>query len=332
MALTVLKPGLLTTIQDLGRIGYQKHGMMMSGAMDSVSLRIANLLVGNEENEGALEVTLAGPSLRFEEDTLIAITGGNLSPAINKKAIPLSRPISVRKGSVLTFGPPKYGCRSYLACAGGFLLPKVLRSMSTYLRANLGGYKGRALEQGDVIKLKTPSQLGKKLMHSLPLPVGKDYKASRWEVNRGFKPDSSQHEVRLIKGPHFSDFTKSSQEALWNQAFNISSQSDRMGYRLTGDPLILEKPLELLSEPVTFGTVQVPPNGEPIILLADRQTIGGYPKIAQVAAVDLPTIAQTKPGESLLFKEISLEEAEKLFLVQEREINQLKASLYVKEF
>ncbi|WP_227939794.1 biotin-dependent carboxyltransferase family protein [Alkalihalobacillus deserti] len=333
MALTILKPGLLTTIQDLGRIGYQKHGIIISGAMDSVSLRLANLLVGNEEDEGVLELTLSGPTLRFEKDTLIAITGGDLSPTINQKEIPLSKAVHVKKGSVLTFGPSKYGCRSYLACAGGFQITKVFGSMSTYLRASLGGFHGRALKQGDVIELRMPSQLSKNLIQSIPLTEGRAFQASRWTMSQALLPSSTQERgVRLIKGPQFSDFTKVSQEVLWSKAFKISPQSDRMGCRLEGEPLRLEKSMEVLSEPVTLGTIQVPPDGNPIILLADRQTIGGYPKVAQVAAVDLPIIAQAKPGDQLFFKEILLEEAEQLYLQREKDITHLKTGLYLKGY
>jgi antagonist of KipI len=331
MALTILKPGLLTTVQDLGRIKYQQHGVIVSGAMDSFSLRVANLLVGNDEAEGVLEVTLSGPTIRFEEDTLFSITGADLSPTINQQVIPLWKPILARKGSVLSFGPSKFGCRSYLAIAGGFLLEKVLGSMSTYIRAGIGGFQGRALVQGDVIRFKRPSPAAIQLIKGMNISEGITYQATNWTINQSILSFANHKRVvRLIRGPHFDYFKKESKNSLFQEKFKVSPQSDRMGYRLTGHSLLLEKPLELLSEAVTFGTIQVPPDGNPIILLADRQTIGGYPKIGQIAAVDLSIIAQAKPGEGIFFEEITLQEAERLYIQREQELACLKAGLWLK--
>ncbi|GAE26415.1 allophanate hydrolase 2 subunit 2 [Halalkalibacter wakoensis JCM 9140] len=277
MTLSIIKPGLLTTIQDLGRSGFQKHGVIMSGAMDSRSLRLANLLVGNEESEAALEITLVGPSIKFEQDALIAIAGGDLSPSINQHPVPMYRQIYVRKNSVLSFGPVKSGCRSYLAVSGGFLVEKVLGSKSTYLRANLGGYKGRPIQTGDV--LAVGEGLLKDQIRKEDGPSG--FIANQWAISTRFYKRKDPT-IRVIAGPHFEQFSECSQKAFFQQPFRVTPKSDRMGYRLSGASLTLKKPLELVSEAVHFGTIQVPPDGNPIVLLADRQTIGGYPKMLKL--------------------------------------------------
>ncbi|KHF39093.1 biotin-dependent carboxyltransferase family protein [Halalkalibacter okhensis] len=327
MALMVMKPGLLTTIQDLGRTGYQKHGVIQSGAMDPYSLRLANLLVGNEEGEATIEITLAGPSFKFEIDALFAITGGDLSPTINQKQVPLNRPIYVKAGSVLTFGPAKSGCRSYLAVASGLDVPNVMGSKSTYLRAGVGGFYGRALETGDVIffqQRNKPFSFFEANNHK-----AEAFQTTNWGV-RSSAIQNSKPVVRIIPGPHFQQFTKVSQEDLFHCTFQVTPQSDRMGYRLSGQTLQVEDQLEIISEAVTFGTIQVPPDGNPIILLADRQTIGGYPKIGQVIDVDIPIIAQLKPGERISFKPVSIYEAERLFHKRERDLKGLKAAILLK--
>ncbi|MCL7749656.1 biotin-dependent carboxyltransferase family protein [Halalkalibacter alkaliphilus] len=328
MALRVIKPGLLTTIQDLGRTGFQKHGVIMSGAMDPLSLRLANLLVGNEEGEAALEMTLAGPSLRFEADTIFAICGGDLSPTINQKPVPIHRPIYVKRDSVLSFGPAKAGCRGYLAVAGGFEIPKVMGSKSTYLRAGVGGYRGRALEAGDVITYQKQKNI-------LPFFEETEHKnapfcTTGWGI-QSYLFHRPKQVVRIIPGPHFEQFTKESREDLFHCKFKVTPQSDRMGYRLSGQLLRLGEQMELLSEAVTLGTIQVPPDGNPIILLADRQTIGGYPKIGQVIDVDIPVIAQLKPGERISFKSVSIYEAERLLLKREMDLKELKAGILLKQ-
>ncbi|ARK28590.1 biotin-dependent carboxyltransferase family protein [Halalkalibacter krulwichiae] len=330
MTLTILKPGLLTTIQDLGRAGYLQQGIIMSGAMDTISLRLANLLVGNAEGEGALEITLAGPEIFFEENTLIAITGADLSPTINRQSIPLSKPIYVQKGSILSFGPAKQGCRSYLAVGGGFKIPKVLNSVSTYLRAKIGGYNGRALQAGDVLSVSAQSKRPVYIKKNLTIEKGTHFKTTSWIVSPDITANLQEKVVRLLPGPHLKLFKEESIAVLQQQSFQITAQSDRMGYRLKGPPLQLRTPVDLLSEAVTFGTIQVPADGQPIILLADRQTIGGYPRIGQVVSVDLPIVAQAKPGETLSFKMISFEEAERLFVEREKQLAQLKAAIRLK--
>lgn len=326
MNIEVLRPGLLTSIQDLGRSGYQKHGVIVSGSMDPYSLRLANLLVGNDEGEAALEITLMGPSLRIEQDILLAITGGNLSPTVAGVPIPMWRPVYLKGGSLLKFGECKTGCRSYLAIAGGYQIPEVLGSKSTYLRAGLGGYQGRALQKGDVLQSKPPQERSLKIIQQVAKKgLAASFVSTAWYVGRGHIPQNSQHiTIRMMRGRQFDQFTSASIEQLLHSSFRVTPQSDRMGYRLFGSSLKLANPRDMISEAIALGTVQVPPDGNPIILLADRQTAGGYPKIAQIATVDVPVVAQSKPGAAIWFQEITVAEAEKLYLAREAVVKQLK--------
>ncbi|UPG65675.1 biotin-dependent carboxyltransferase family protein [Metabacillus endolithicus] len=332
MSITTLRSGLLTTIQDLGRYGYQKYGVIVSGAMDSYSLRIANLLVGNSKEEAALEITLMGPTLLVEKDMLIAITGGDLSPTIEGVSVPLWRPVFVKKGSKLQFGAQKSGCRTYLAVAGGFAVQRMMKSKSTYLRAEIGGYQGRAIQEGDVLETNPISEGAFSQIEKLK---NKQYKGAflttNWSVRwNEFLPLTKNPNIRVLPGAQFEQFTANSKQQFFTQSFRVSPQSDRMGYRLSGPSIELEEKLEMLSEAVAHGTIQIPPDGNPIILLADRQTTGGYPKIGQVATVDLPVVAQVMPGQSLSFTEITLEKAERLYLEREKSLKQLAVSINYK--
>jgi antagonist of KipI len=311
MSVEVLQSGLCTTVQDMGRFGHQQHGVIVSGAMDTLALRLANRLVGNPENDAALEITLLGPKLKFYEDQLIAICGGIFSPMIDGKPVPSWRPVWVKRGSVLEFGQAKKGCRAYISFAGGIDVPQVLGSRSTYLRAEIGGYKGRPLKKGDHLQM---NQLNDNRMQLIGLLANKcdriPFVAADWYIGEIMLPSYEKSTVRVIRGPQFDQFSQESRRAFFEQEFQITPQSDRMGYRLSGSRLELEQPLELLSEAVTAGTIQVPSDGQPIILMADRQTTGGYPKLGFVASVDLPILAQRKPGTTIRFKEISLMEAQ----------------------
>ncbi|MFS0644368.1 biotin-dependent carboxyltransferase family protein [Siminovitchia sp. 179-K 8D1 HS] len=328
----VLRPGLMTTVQDLGRTGYQKYGVITSGAMDSLAHRIANLLVGNNETEAALEITLIGPAIQFEEDALIAITGGDLSPAVDGKQVRSWRPVFVKKGTRLDFKYAVKGCRAYLAVAGGIDVPIVMGSKSTYLRAAVGGYKGRALQAGDSLLFGPCSTISKKIMEHLSGQCqNKPFAESSWAAAEGLYPSLENHKpIRTMKGPQFYWFQTASQADLFEKPFSVTTESDRMGYRLKGPSLHLKETKEMVSEAINTGSIQVPPDGNPIILLADRQSVGGYPKIGQIASADLPLIAQTKPGETISFEEISLEEAQELSLEMETSIEQLKQGIHLK--
>lgn len=320
MSIRILHAGFLTSIQDLGRYGYQKYGIVVGGAMDSFAHRMANLIVGNNENAPTLEMTIKGAVLQFEEDTLFSICGGDLLPEINGESVPSFRPIIAKKGTILHFKGCKSGCRAYLAIAGGFDVPLVLGSYSTYLRAGIGGYKGRVLQEGDIICHGNHTLLSRKISSSLNM--------AKWRVSsKMYSGYLNKNTVRFIRGKEWNWFTKEAQGIFQNGEFLIGTNSDRMGYRIEGTKLQLSMPSEMISEAVTMGTVQVPSDGSPIILLADRQTTGGYPKIAQIARVDLPILAQSKPGDKLHFQEITLCEAQHLFLKKEREIWNLKKQI-----
>ena len=325
----VLKAGLFTSIQDLGRTGYQKNGVIVSGVMDAFSLRIANLLVGNPEKEAAMEITMIGPQLKIGKNTMIAITGADLSPMINGERVPMWRPVYIIQDTILQFGACQTGCRTYLSVAGGYDIKAVMGSKSTYLRAGIGGFSGRALRKGDVLQVSPVKG------HQLPFikklqknNQTKNFISSLWYVQEPLGLASSKNIViRVTRGNEFSLFDAVSQKKFFGKSFQITTQSDRMGYRLAGDALTLENPTEMLSEAVTFGTIQVPSDGQPIILLADCQTTGGYPKIAQVARVDLTILAQTKPGQIIRFSEISLQEAEELYIKREIYLQEIKRAI-----
>lgn len=335
MSLTIMKPGLLTTVQDLGRDGYQQQGVIVSGAMDRYALRMANLLTGNTQGMAALEVTMWGPAIQFEQASLVAICGAPFEPRINGRIVPLWRPVWVRAGEILEFGSCSSGARAYLAVAGGVDVPLVLGSRSTYLRAQIGGHEGRALLAGDVLPIGEPSSLAASYMANIePELTASPFTAASWFIGELNRP--AYHEeplVRFVRGREYHQFTEASKEAFTSHRFRVSSQSDRMGYRLEGPDIQMDNRVELLSSAVVFGTVQVPPQGSPIILMADRQTVGGYPRIAQVASVDLPILAQVRPGDWIRFDEITLEEAEQMYSLAEQLMRRLECAigLYLKQ-
>ncbi|MYN12960.1 5-oxoprolinase/urea amidolyase family protein [Pusillimonas sp. TS35] len=310
MSIAVLKPGLLTTVQDLGRTGFQHLGISVGGAMDSRAHRLANLLAGNDGDAAALEITFGGPTLRFDSPACFALAGAQLRARLNGEPVPNYRPLIARAGDTLAFGAREAGLRAYLAVHGGFDLPRVMGSYSTYLRGGFGGLAGRALRTGDTLKLATP----------LPA-TGLDALARRlWEI-RIYLPAplalQPRAALRLIRGAHAVLFTQDAIQSLFSASFTVSADADRMGYRLTGPSLSLIKPTQLLSEATATGSIQVPADGQPIVLMADRQTVGGYAKIGHVASVDLPHVAQRMPGETLRFEEVTVEQAQALDIARE---------------
>lgn len=320
MTIQVVRPGLLTTVQDTGRPGLQSRGIGPGGAMDLLALRLANLLVGNELSAAALELTLTGPALRFDADALIAITGASLSPAIDGAPAPSGHAILVRAGTALTFGECTAGCRAYLAVSGGIDLPVVLGSRATHLRAHFGGVEGRALRAGDPLPIGTPSRDAGQLMARLG-KGGRTWIADRAGFSRELTGATALNApLRLLPGADTDRLSIDGRRAMLDATFRVSTRSDRMGYRLEGAVLEVAVAGDLTSEAVTWGTVQLPPDGQPIILLADRQTTGGYPVIGHVAAVDLPVIAQRKPGDQLRFVATTLAAAQHALLERERTI------------
>lgn len=325
MSITVLKPGLLTTIQDLGRPCYQKYGVIVSGAMDTYSARLSNIIVGNSENEAVLEITLIGPSLKLEKGTLFSLTGANLSPTIDGKSIPIGRAIYLMNDCILEFGTFINGCRAYLAVAGGFDIPIVMNSKSTYLRAGFGGFKGRALKKNDVLKIGTKSKLSTNIVKSFN--GNATFVLSSWHLKSFIDINPENTVIRVFEDRNIKDFKEESIEKFFSTKFTVSSKSDRMGYKLFGEKIELKHTLEMISEPVNLGTIQIPPDGNPIILLSDRQTTGGYPKIANVASVDIQKIVQLKPNDKITFKKITLEEATQLYFERETVVRELKESI-----
>ncbi len=332
MTISVEKPGLLSTMQDLGRYGAQKYGVIASGAMDAFAHKSANILLGNPETEATLEITVLGPSLQFDSASLIAICGANMSPTVNGIPVPMWRPVLINEGESLKFGASREGCRCYLAIAGGFNVPLEMNSYSTYLRAGIGGLNGRALREGDRLSAKTPSSLGKRITAKLLSLIGQEtFAATSWFVSYEMMPPYRPNPtVRVIEGPQFSWYDQETVSDFLSKEFKVQSQSDRMGYRLQGPPLTLVKRRELLSEPVTFGTVQVPPDGNPIVLMTDRQTTGGYPKIAQVISADLPVLAQAQIGSSVHFQLVSLRDAQEENLIMNLDLNFLYKSVQMR--
>lgn len=327
MSIRVLSSGLLTTLQDLGRIGRQRAGIPVCGAMDRTALRIANLLVGNPHDAAALEATLIGPALEFDEPTLIAITGADFGAAINDQPIPAWHAVYVPRGGKLRVGSHGPGCRPYIAIAGGLDVPGVFGSRSTYVRAEFGGLDGRALRAGDTLRAGLPGELSCAIQHSLDGAA--DHPAiAKWTIGAPVRPRySADPIVRVIEDAQTHELTAESRERFFGAPFRVSASSDRMGYRLDGLELALGRPIEMLSEGVAFGTIQLPPGGAPIVLMADRQTTGGYPRIGTVASVDLPLIAQLKPGDRVRFRPISLADAQRLYLAHEDDLTQARASI-----
>ncbi|MGE1063390.1 biotin-dependent carboxyltransferase family protein [Megasphaera paucivorans] len=326
MSIFVLRPGMLSTLQDRGRQGYQKYGVLVSGAMDEEALRLGNILVGNEQSEAALEITMMGPVLKFSENLLIALTGADLQPTVNDTVIPMWRPVLIKAGSVLRFGRPVQGCRTYLCVSGGYNVPSVMGSKSTYLRAGFGGFKGRAVQTGDVLELGEISSLGRRITHSLE-DAGV-YKTSRWYIQPAYRLNCENGQpIRITKGLQYKYFSETAKHHLVSKDFRITIHADRMGYRLDGCKLELANPLEMISEAAVQGTIQVPADGNPIILMSDRQSVAGYPKIAQVSMADMSRLAQCKPGEKLRFSLITSQQAEGLLLQREQYIKDVAVSV-----
>lgn len=322
----IVDPGLLTTVQDLGRFGYQKHGVTQSGAMDPVALRVANSLVGNDEGAAGLEMTLKGPVIEFRRDALIAICGADLSPEIADVGLPTWCAIFVQRGSVLRFGEVRWGCRAYLAISGGVAVPEVMGSRATYLHARIGGVEGRSLQVGDDLPVGRPHEDAPRVVLDAaaslgPLPFALSDRRLTLEDALGLY--GGKRPVRVMRGPHPDMFDERGRQTFLTEAFKVSPRSDRMGYRLSGPVLGSSKRDELISSAVLTGTVQVPAGGEPIVLMADRQTTGGYPVIAQVATADLPMVAQLKPGDEIRFEEVTIEQAQSALHAQRDRLRSL---------
>lgn len=328
--ITVMKSGLQDTIQDTGRKGYQKFGVVVSGAMDPFSHRVANLLVGNEGQEATLEMTLVGPRLLFEQDAVISVCGGDLQPKIAGVPVPMWKPVFIRKGSELAFGAAVAGSRAYLAVAGGIDIPVVMNSQSTYVKAKIGGFHGRALQTGDLLPIANPTGVSTSIKQNLETNE-EAFRAADWQIAAKLLPNlSNRYVIRVMRGRQYDFFDGQSQNVFWNEPFTVSSLSDRMGYRINGPALKLKEQTEMISEAVTYGSIQVPTDGNPIILAADRQTTGGYPKIGQISSINFTKLAQAKAGDQLTFNEVTIMESQKLMALQEMNLKELRAYISTK--
>ena len=304
----ILDGGMFTIVQDLGRYGYQRYGLPVSGAMDAFALRAANLLVGNSEDDAGLEMTLAGPHLRFLDETVVAITGADLAPTLDGNPFPMWQPVAVQKDAELLFHGINDGVRAYLAIAGGVDVPPMLGSRSTYTRANIGGLEGRALVHGDRIAAST----------------GMDRVEGR-RFPRGAVPRYGHaHRLRVTPGQQFDAFTEHGIETFLSSSYTVTPRSDRIGYRLEGSPIEHKAGADIVSDGIPLGAVQVTGDGMPIVLLADRGTTGGYTKIATVISADIMRLAQAAPGDAVTFQEVSLEEAQAALLEQESLIQEIR--------
>lgn len=314
MGIRILKGGMLTTVQDLGRTGYQSQGFSVAGVMDVRSFKIANLLLDNPENEAVLEFTLIGPTLEFTSSTIIAITGGDFQPTLNGEPVEMYRALYINKGDILKFGSARTGSRGYIAFSSYLNIPVVMGSRCTNLKSSLGGFKGRKLQAGDYIGFRIKRRY-------LPFFLSRKLEPDRF--------DDVQAELRVVMGPQDDLFSKQGLETFLTQEYTVTSDFDRMGCRLEGPFIAPKKGSDIISDGIAFGSIQVPAHGKPIILLADRQTTGGYGKIATVASVDIPKLVQRKTDHKIRFRAISVEEAQELYLNEIKELDAMRKTIHV---
>jgi antagonist of KipI len=307
----VLEPGILTTVQDLGRYGFSQFGVPPSGALDTFSFRAGNLLVGNGEGEACLETTLLGLKIKALKEIVISITGGNLCPTLNEEPLAMWKTHLLVEGDVIRFKRVRAGCRAYLAVSGGFVVPKVMGSFSTYLSGNFGGLEGRKLRRGDILYA----------LHLFP-PLNK--LGLQFPMDRISSPEK-RVPLRVIPGPQDDHFTEEGFQTFCSSSYSVTPQCDRMGVRLEGPKIERRPDVEesIISEGLIAGAIQVPGDGKPIIILTELVT-GGYTKIATIVSADLPRVAQLKPGDQVRFITISIEEANDLLREQEERLKGFK--------
>ena len=328
MKVSVLSAGFLTSVQDLGRTGYRQSGISIGGALDSHALRVANALVGNEDSAAGLEATLGKLRLRFDDQRVVAWCGGAFAVRIGDENLPSGHAGVVAKGEEFIMVAPNAGSHAWLAISGGIEVPPVLGSRSTDLRGNFGGLEGRTLRDGDELPLgtqegrfETATLIGRRSQTAAPW-------ISEWSAPAPWATTAARDRfLRVVRGPDWTRFAAEAQAALVGAPFTVTLDSDRMGARLDGPNLPRHDASDLLSEAVAPGTLQVPPNGKPILLLGDCQTMGGYPKIAHVITVDLPIAAQLWPCDLVRFHEVSLADAQKLLREREEDFARFRLGL-----
>ena len=323
MPLFLTRAGFLTTVQDLGRAGFRQFGVSPGGALDPHGLRVANLLVGNDESAAGLEITFGGLHSRISDDRIAAWCGGDFEARCGSQSIPAGHPFLLRGDEELSIDRPRIGCRAWLAISGGLDVPLVLGSRSTDLRATFGGFNGRALRDGDNIPLAQHPEHATRLIDKL-----RAKKIAPWKPPHDWSTPAQREPVlRFVRGTDCGRFNDVTIQRIMDDAFIVSPDSDRMGVRFDAPELNRTDNVDLISEAVAPGTVQVPPSGKPILLLGDCQTIGGYPKIAHVITVDLPVAAQLRAGDQVRFREVSLAEAHRLWLERESNLAQFRRGL-----
>lgn len=298
----IITPGILTTVQDFGRVGVMKNGFTQNGAMDRYSMTVANRLCGNCDSAPVLEMTVLGITAKFTQDTVICVSGADFGAKINDKPIKRNKAYKINKGDILSMGAAKSGMRAYLAVAGGIVSEYVFGSASTNLKFAFGGHFGKKLQSGDVLSIGTGA---------FPL-----CEIDKWEIPESEYSKDAQ--LRVVLGPQNEMFTNEDIRLFLSQEYEVTAQSDRMGIRLSGEPLKSKNGMDIISDGIVFGSVQVPNSGEPIILMADHQTTGGYAKIATVISVDLPRASQLLAGNTVRFKSVTVEEAEQEAKKQKR--------------
>ncbi|MEG0813223.1 MAG: biotin-dependent carboxyltransferase family protein [Clostridium sp.] len=312
MGIKFANGGFLTTIQDAGRTGFQESGVPVTGVMDTRSYHLANILVGNQENEAVLEVTLMGPMFEFTSDNIVAVTGADLGAKINGKDIPMYEAVKAKKGDSMSFMGIKSGSRAYVAFAGGLDIPLVMGSRSTHLKSKLGGLDGRKIGAGDEIEFLAPKT-------ELP-----NFSA-RKTAAEDFK--FTECTLRVVMGPQDDCFTEQGIATFLGHDYALTNEADRMGLRFEGELIEHKNGGDIITDGISFGAVQIPSHGQPIVMMADHQTTGGYTKIASVISVDLPKAAQMKPGCKVRFKQISIEEAQDLYVKELESMQALREKL-----
>lgn len=313
MGIRILKGGMLTTVQDLGRTGYQSQGFSVAGVMDVRSFKIANLLLDNPENEAVLEFTLIGPTLEFTSATIIAITGGDFQPTINGDPAPMYTALYMNKGDILKFSSARTGSRGYIAFSSYLDIPVVMGSRCTNMKSGIGGFKGRKLQAGDYMNFRIKRRY---------LPF---FLSRKLDLNEF---DQDEAELRVVMGPQDDVFSKQGIETFLTSEYTVTSDFDRMGCRLEGPFIASKNTSDIISDGIAFGSVQVPSHGKPIILLSDRQTTGGYAKIATVASVDIPKLVQRKTDHKIRFKSITVQEAQRLYLEEVKELDNMRKIIH----
>jgi antagonist of KipI len=315
MSLKILKAGMLDSIQDVGRYGYQHVGINPTGCMDQYAAAISNILAGNNISDAVIEMHFPAPVIYFNSPALIALSGADFGATINGKNIPINQPLLINKDCTLQFNLPSEKSRCYLSLNGGFKITKWLGSNSTNLKAMAGGFSGRKLLKDDVIELN--------LNRDSFLPADIDFKILPWKANENFGI-ADENDFLVLPGGEWDWLDTTSQEKFLKNPFYISHNSDRMGYRLDSEPLHSSVKSELVSSGVSYGTIQLLPDGQLIILMADHQTTGGYPRLGNIISTQLPALAQMKTGDKIQFRLTSHQAAENFILKQQQHLLQLQ--------